>query len=338
MFWDKYRPKISRTIISALLISFLQFIPTVISIPSANAAYGAGLTSCTNTNNLRITASHGKAFYIDSGVNPKLDAGYVGYRIYNNSGSTKTGLWLKLSDFVGGKVGLANPDDQYMQIEDIPNNDTKTVYVLLKAAGATTTEQSHLVEVYNKRPDLNGATSQTSCRYAFSSVKETIKASANKLNDNAGSTITTGVAVSKSTVTLGETITVTVEGTPGNIGNGSAPDYDSIWFVPAAISSWPTRALKLVKVDVTADKNDSGWSAIPQYVDQLLIPNGNGNSELDNGNYVARYTFKVIGNPGSSVSLTKSSTTSLYDFCTSSHGMESVNSMVLSSKIGRAHV
>ena len=49
-----------------------------------------------------------------------------------DSGSTKTGLWLKLSDFVGGKVSLSNLEDQYMQIDDIANNDTKTVYVLLK--------------------------------------------------------------------------------------------------------------------------------------------------------------------------------------------------------------
>lgn len=174
---------LSKSLVFALLLSTLQIVSGA-PLTSAQAAYGVGLTNCENSNNLRITASHGKAFYIDSGINPKIDAGYVGYQIFNNSGATKTGLWLKLSDFVGGKVGLANNDDQYMQIDDIPNNDTKTVYVLLKASGATTTEQSHLVEVFNKRPDLNDSAKQTSCRYAFSSVKETIKASANKLGNN----------------------------------------------------------------------------------------------------------------------------------------------------------
>ena len=296
----RLRKQIAKYTTAILLISFIQIISGSVT-QIAQAAYGVGLTNCENTNNLRITASHGKAFYIDSGINPKIDAGYVGYQIYNNSGSTKTGLWLKLSDFVGGKIAISNIEDQYMQIDDIANNDTKTVYVLLKASGATTTEQSHLVEVFNKRPDLTGASKQTACRYAFSAVKETIKASANKLNNNAGSDITTGVGVSKNAVTLGETITVTVEGDPGQIGRGSAPDYDTIWLTPAGISSWPTRALKLVKVDIKFDGNDSGWATNPQYVDKLIIPSANGLAEVDRGNYVARYTFQVIGNPGASV-------------------------------------
>ena len=296
----RLRKQIAKYTTAILLISFIQIISGSVT-QIAQAAYGVGLTNCENTNNLRITASHGKAFYIDSGINPKIDAGYVGYQIYNNSGSTKTGLWLKLSDFVGGKIAISNIEDQYMQIDDIANNDTKTVYVLLKASGATTTEQSHLVEVFNKRPDLTGASKQTACRYAFSAVKETIKASANKLEDNNGSAITTGVGVSKNAVTLGETITVTVEGDPGQIGKGSAPDYDTIWLTPAGISSWPTRALKLVKVDIKFDRNDSGWATDPQYVDKLIIPSGNGLAEVDQGHYVARYTFQVIGNPGASV-------------------------------------
>jgi len=177
---------LSKSLVFALLLSTLQIVSGA-PLTSAQAAYGAGLTSCTNTNSLSITASHGKAFYIDSGITPKLDAGYVGYKVTNSSGSTKTSLWVKLSEFVGGKVSLANSEDQYMQLDDIPASGTKIVYFMLKASGATTTEQSHKVEVFDKRPDLNGAAVQTSCRYAFSSVKETIKASANKVGDNAGS-------------------------------------------------------------------------------------------------------------------------------------------------------
>ena len=305
------RKQIAKYITAILIISFTQTVPGSFT-QVAQAAYGVGLTNCENTNNLRIAASHGKAFYIDSSINPKIDAGYVGYQIYNNSGSTKTGLWLKLSDFVGGKVGISNIEDQYMQIDDIANNDTKTVYVLLKASGATTTEQSHLVEVFNKRPDLTGASKQTSCRYAFSAVKETIKASANKLENNGGSAITTGVGVSKNTVTLGETITVTVEGAPGQIGKGAAPDYDTIYLTPAGISSWPTRALKLIKVDIKFDRNDSGWATDPQYVDRLIISSANGLDEVDMGSYVARYTFQVIGNPGSSVRVAPVATTAFW--------------------------
>ena len=49
MFWDKYRPKISRTIISALLISFIQIIPSVVFAPSAPAVV------CSNPNFTSVT-------------------------------------------------------------------------------------------------------------------------------------------------------------------------------------------------------------------------------------------------------------------------------------------
>ena len=48
MFWDKYRPKISRTLISAILISFIQIIPSVVFAPSAHAV-------CSNPNFTAVT-------------------------------------------------------------------------------------------------------------------------------------------------------------------------------------------------------------------------------------------------------------------------------------------
>ena len=115
------RNQIAKYITAILIISFTQTVPGSFT-QVAQAAYGVGLTNCENTNNLRIAASHGKAFYIDSSINPKIDAGYVGYQIYNNSGSTKTGLWLKLSDFVGGKVGISN-------IEELLLNSQRPVFI-----------------------------------------------------------------------------------------------------------------------------------------------------------------------------------------------------------------
>jgi hypothetical protein len=108
--------------------------------------------------------------------------------------------------------------------------------------------------------------------------------------------------ISNSSPTLGETLTITVEGYTGNIGNGGVPDYDSIWLTPAAVSSWPTRALKLSKVEIIFDDNNNGWSSTPTFTDQLLITNANVNATgVDNSYYIAKYYFKVIGKPAGSV-------------------------------------
>ena len=296
--WNRKLKRLIRSFLSLVLVASLF---TVINVPTATAA---GLTSCADgsgvTSGLTIAASHGQAFYIDSGVNPKLDAGYVGYRVTNSSGSVKKGLWVALTNFTGGKVTLANIDDQYMPLDDISNSGTKVAYFLLKASGASAAAQAHTVSIYDRRPDLAGATLQRSCSFSFSAVKETIKASANKVADNAAAA-GGPIVVSDTTPELGQTISITVEGQTGNIGQGGTPDLDSIWLTPAAVSSWPTNALRLKSVSIKFDGNDNGWPANAQYSDQLLITSANGLTEVDQGYYIATYNFQVIGKPTASV-------------------------------------
>ena len=69
------------------------------------------------------------------------------------------------------------------------------------------------------------------------------------------------------------------------------------------MSSWPTRSLKLIDVTITfeGDPNWNDTSNRKTYNDQLLINNTNGLASVDQSQYVARYTFIVIGNPGSTV-------------------------------------
>jgi uncharacterized repeat protein (TIGR02543 family) len=287
--------------VSTISLGLLVSIPLTISaIPSASAA---GLTSCADNGSasgLTIAASHGAAFYIDSGNTPKLDAGYVGYRVTNNSGSTKKGYWVALSSFTGGKLSLANDDDKYIPLDDIANAGTKVAYFMLKASGATASAQSHTVAVYDRRPDLVGSNLLRSCTYTFSAVKETIKAAANKVGDN-GASANGAISVSDTSPELGQEVTISVEGATGNIGAGGTPDFDSIWLTPAAVSSWPTGALRLKKVSIIFDGNDQGWTTTPTYVDQLLITQANGRSEVDSGYYIATYTFQVIGKPAGTV-------------------------------------
>ena len=299
------------SLLNSLLLVIILSIFQIANISPAHAV--ACSSSAAAQNSIKVSPSHGAAFYIDSGVTPKLDAGYVGYIVTNTSASAVKGYWVELTSFTGGVISLANPDDKYMELDNMgafgSGSESATAYILLKATNATTSAQTHTVKVWNKRPDLNGASTLYSCTYTFSAVKETIKAASNKVVDNGTNasqdydTNSTAIDVSDTTPELGQNITITVEGETGNIGQGSSPDNDVIWLTPAAISSWPTRSLKLVDVSVTFE-GDNNWNNTANrntYNDRLLITGVNGLTNVDQSLYVATYTFRVIGNPGSSV-------------------------------------
>lgn len=270
-------------------------------------------------NGITVVPSHGQAFYIDTGTSPKLDAGYIGYRVTNSTGSTQNDLWTEVGSFTGGVLGLSNALDHYQQVSSLSNNATAASYFLLKASSATTTPQTHRVKVWNGRPDLPSSQMLYDCLYTFSSVKETIKAAANKVSDT-GYGASAAIEVSNTNPELGQTVTISVEGTTGTIGAGASPDGSVVWLTPAAVSSWPTRALRLESVQVTFERNTNNgqkWTGSGDpvtYTDQLLITNaqnclkknanvstctgGTGNASPE---YRAFYTFRVVGVPSSSV-------------------------------------
>lgn len=140
------------------------------------------------------------------------------------------------------------------------------------------------------------------CTFSFTKVQETIKAAANKLTDTGYGT-SAAIEVSNASPKLGELVTISVEGQTGQIGAGSAPDYDIIWLTPAAVSSWPTRSLRLESVSVTFDGNKNFTTTADEvtYNDQLLIKNVDGLTNVDNSAYRAFYRFRVIGRPQSPV-------------------------------------
>jgi len=264
------------------------------SAPAANAAAGVTCSSTmTEQNNLKVTPSHGSVMYIDSGVSPKVDSAYVAYKIDNSSSSARTNVWVQLNNFTGGKVNLANLADASQEIT-VPAGGTATAFFLLKATGATTSKQAHVVQIFTKRPDLNGASSLLACDFAFTKVQESIKASANKITSVSG-------VLSPTTATLGGTYTVTVNGDTGKFGAGSSPDGSIIWVSPTAYSSWPTRSLRLISTSLEVCPAANAQNGHVVLTNQLLykpasIPNclnGNGDS------WIGTYTFQIIG-PGPS--------------------------------------
>jgi uncharacterized repeat protein (TIGR02543 family) len=261
-------------------------------------AQAAAAVDCSSTmtaqNSMTVTPSHGSVFYIDSSVTPKVDSAYVAYKIDNTSGTAKTNVWLQLSSFTGGKVSLANPADAAQQIT-VPANGTATAFFLLKATGSTTVAQAHVVQIFDQRPDLVGATSQLACNFSFKKVAETIKASANKIDTVTG-------ALSPAAATLGGTYTITVKGQTGKIGSGSTPDGKVIWASPSAYSSWPTRSLRLVSTQIKICTGNNYTSTPVATIDnQLLYNPGTFPGCLGNNGdtWIGIYTFRIIG-PGPS--------------------------------------
>ena len=238
---------------------------------------------------LKAVPAHGKVFYIDSGVTPKVDAAYVGYRIENSSGATKTGLWVSIESFIGGKLSLANPLDQYQQMDPITNTNYKTAFYLLKAIGSTTAAQTHTVKVFDRRPDLSGATAVLTCDFTFSQIQETIKANANKVTSVTG-------ALSPTTATLGGTLTVSVAGDTGKVGAGKNPDLSIIWVSPAAVSTWPTRSLRLESTSVTLRCTSGSDITL---VDTLIRSTADACFTNASGTWTGSYVFRIIG-PGPS--------------------------------------
>jgi len=280
--------------VASLFLSLFTLIPIQVSLaPEAKAAD----CSATAANNLTATAAHGKVFYIDSGVSPKVDASYVGYKINNTAGSgSQSGLWVALETFTGGKVGLANPVDSYQQLPSIASGNYKTAFFLLKASGPTTLAQTHTVKIYNKRPDLAGASALLTCTFTFTAVKETIKANANKVNSVSSS-------LSPGTPTLGGTLTISVtSANTGKVGQGSTPDNSLFWVSPAAVSTWPTRSLRLesTTINLGCTGGSTAGNTTVTITDTLSYSNAQ-TACFNNasGTWTADYVFRIIG-PGPS--------------------------------------
>ena len=280
--------------LSALSLAFTLIITMLSSITIAPVAQATATDPCDGSysyNNVRATATHSTVFYIDSGQGQNVDASYVGYQI--NTSAAKSNVWAKLDTFSGGVVSLANPADAAFPLGDI-SSETKTAFFLLKAPTNTSGAQSHILRVYSGKPGLVTSTELYTCKFTFSKVAETIKALANKVQT---------ITPSTTSYVLGNTMTITVEGDTGQIGQGNAIDGDMIWVSPVSKSTWPTSALRLVGTKLSfwnnASKNSNALEG--EYFDTLRIKNLRS---LDTRlYYTAVYTFKIVGQATSGASI-----------------------------------
>jgi hypothetical protein len=264
------RRRISSLTSAFLLLALLPFISTGQITPSNAAALPECSTSGYTSGGATITPSHGKVMYIDTGVSPKIDAAYMGYRITAGSTALK-GYWVSVTNFRGGVISLANQADQNQQLvdsfaplPDVAAGASKTVYFLVKANTSTRVAQVHTVGLYSNRPDVVGISAASECEFSFTKVAETIKAAANKVT----SVVTAG------SLSVGQLVTVTVEGASGTVGAGSPDVGQILWFSPAAYSSFPTTALRLESVQLVTSPDNANFNNsadIRIYNERLLI-------------------------------------------------------------------
>lgn len=282
-------------LLNLILISTLLSVIQIAAPQSASAAATDKCDGSSTQNTFKVTATHGKVFYIDSGQNQNVDAAYVGYQI--TSSVAQTNVWAHLDNFTGGVVTLANPADESLSLGNITGStDTKTAFFLLKAPTSSSNAQSHVVHIFLGKPDTTGAQERYTCTFTFTKVAETIKAAANKVNS---------ITPSVSSYVLGSTMTVVVNGDCGTVGQGTSLDADMIWVSPAARSSWPTSALRLVGTRLKIDDVSNLNSPFIDKTDILQVKNLR---TLIGGNpykcyYEATYTFKIVGSTAAAISL-----------------------------------
>lgn len=285
------RNKFLRILISLILLTTtIIAIQATVSIPSHAGTSDKCDGSYTNASTgIKVTAQHGKIFYIDSGQGQNIDAAYVSYKIDNTGASNRKNIWLHLDSFVGGVVRLANPADENTPIGDINASSSGVGFVLLKAPTSSSLAQSHQVHVYLGNPNLSGATELYTCTFTFTKVMETIKARANKVDS----------ITKTSASTIGSTFTITVEGDTGTMGQGNSIDGRSIWVTPASRSTWPTTSVRLESTSFDLFTNNGLTNRVSGYpkTNTLYF----SIASQDRYYYRAIYTFRIIGTAGSSV-------------------------------------
>jgi hypothetical protein len=222
-----------------------------------------------------ITGTSASIFYNDLPHN--LTSAYASYRITNTDGVNYADVWATIGNFTAASgspvVTLAPGAPGAIDLGPLANGQTKTAFFYLGSNADTNVTQTHTVSVFNGPPASGSLLASQD--FSFTSVQSLIQANSNKV---------TSVVVSPSTPTVGGTFTITVNGSTGTIGSAEVLD-----FTPAAYSSWRADAFQLTGATISFSGGNTGT-----FTNTLAIPPGSIGSTA-NSNYVAVYTFQVVG-------------------------------------------
>jgi uncharacterized repeat protein (TIGR01451 family) len=236
-----------------------------------------------------ITPLHGTRFYIDSSASPVLDSGYTGFSV--NPAAAKTNVWVQLSGFTGGALRLNANQPSTFPLGNLGAGSTTPAYFFLAASpvAQTATAQNFSVNVWQGDP-AHGGTQLCTVGDGYSGgVYDTIQASANKVQDVTGDSV--AATVSNASPVIGGTITLSVEGTTGTLGNG--PDGTPfIYETPTSLGTWPAGSFRLTGTTLTL----SPGASQTVYTNLLQVSNAAWGAAQD---YIAQYTFQITGTTAS---------------------------------------
>jgi outer membrane protein OmpA-like peptidoglycan-associated protein len=249
-------------------------------VPSAAAT----APSCGSAG-VTIAPLHGTRFYVDSSASPVLDSGYTGFSV--SPATAKTNLWVQLSGFTGGALGLNANQPSAFPVGNVGAGSTTPAYFFLSAApvAQTATAQNFSVNVWQGDPSHGGTQLCTVSDGYSAGIYDTIQASANKVQDVTGDSV--AATVSTSSPVIGGAITLSVEGTTGTLGNG--PDGTPfIYETPTSLGSWPAGSFRLTGTTLTLNPGSSQ----SVYTNQLQLSNAAWSAAQS---YIAQYTFQITG-------------------------------------------
>lgn len=300
------------------------------ALPFCRSTDGSGLNLETavarngyfEKNAIRVEPVFARRLSIDLGRT--YDAGYIGYRLTNVGNTDRSDVWLEVTGLTGDEgaaVTLVSASESQQFVGTLakrsgtsndPRHHPVSRYLLVRARSETSGILWHEVRVFSGRPGTAGATELTACRTSIDGVQRSISANANKVT-----TITVDGAPS-----VGQTITVSVAGAPGNVGAGNLIDGSVISLTPATSSAWPAQAVRLERVVLQVDgvRQPSLPACISGDPHSLSLPAsannaGHGVLTANNGsNRSAIYTDTLIARGFSACTTVKATYTATYTF------------------------
>jgi hypothetical protein len=241
----------------------LIFVLAASAVAALSVAPSAQAATCSAAA-VTVTPMHSpdgtqRPFYSDDfGGGTSNHSGYVGYEL--SGASLGSDVWIKLSGFTGGALGLAANQSASIPVRATSQAGHPLVYAYLTASAISATAQTFTVEVWNGKPGQGGSTQVCATTDGFSSVTKVISAAANKI---------TSTSVSNSSPAIGGSFDVTADGDTGTMGAGPSEDQDSAGngvfsMAPAMSDSWPADAFTLTGTQVA-------FSSGSTYHDQLRV-------------------------------------------------------------------
>jgi hypothetical protein len=269
-----YRPAWkARQAAIALVVALAAVASVVTPAPASVVACGASTVTVAPMHSPDGTT---RPFYADFKSGSMKHSGYVGYELAGAPNVLGSDVWIRLSGFAGGSVGVAANQSASIPVRATSQSGKALVYAYLTASAETTAAQSWTVEVWNGKPGQTGSTQVCAAVDGFSKVLDVIDAAANKI---------TSISVSTSAPAIGGSLDVTAVGDTGTMGAGDASDQSGgkgvFSMAPAMDDSWPADSFALTGVGVTIGGTTTR--------DRLRIYPGTSAA----GAYTAVYSFTV---------------------------------------------